>query len=199
MIAMKNALKYFVLLAIGGILYACCEMIFRGYTFKTMAVAGGICFVMCGLINEILSWKTPLAAQMLICAVIVTAVEFVAGLVLNVWLDLGMWDYSQLPLNVCGQICPQFFLVWFALALPAITLDDFLRWKLFGEEKPKYYLTFGKDNFECGHMGRNGICKRHVESCENRLCKARNQCGECKNYMIPKTQQPCKGCKHIRG
>lgn len=99
-----------------------------------------------------------------------------------------------------GQICPQFFAVWFLLALPAITLDDWLRWRIFGEEKPKYYMTFGKNNFECAAMSANGICKRYIEACKGReICKSRNSCGECKNYMIPKGQKPCKSCKNIRG
>lgn len=100
----------------------------------------------------------------------------------------------------CKATMDQFFAVWFLLALPAITLDDWLRWRIFGEEKPKYYMTFGKNNFECAAMSANGICKRHIEACEGReTCKSRNSCGECKNYMIPKGQEPCKSCKNIRG
>lgn len=196
---MKTIIKYIVLLCVGGVLYACCELIFRGYTFKTMAFVGGVCFVLCGLVNEFIDWKTPLPLQMLICAVIVTTVEFVAGVILNIGLGLNMWDYSNLKFNIMGQICPQFFAVWFLLALPAITLDDWLRWRIFGEEKPKYYMTFGKNNFECAAMSANGICKRHIEACEGReTCKSRNSCGECKNYMIPKGQEPCKSCKNVR-
>ena len=90
---MKTIIKYIVLLCVGGVLYACCELIFRGYTFKTMAFVGGVCFVLCGLVNEFIDWKTPLPLQMLICAVIVTTVEFVAGVILNIGLDLNMWDY----------------------------------------------------------------------------------------------------------
>lgn len=197
---MKKIMKYIVLLCVGGAVYACCELIFRGYTFGAMAAVGGVCFVLCGLVNEFMDWKTPLPLQMLLCAVITTTVEFVAGLILNVWLGLGMWDYSNLKFNILGQICPQFFAVWFLLALPAIILDDLVRWRLFGEEKPKYYLTFGKDNFECCALGANGICKRHFEACQNRTtCKSRNSCGECKNYMYPKGQKPCKNCKQNRG
>lgn len=197
---MKTIMKYFVLFGVGGAVYSLCEIFFRGYTFAAMAVVGGIVFVLCGLVNEWLDWKTPLPLQMLICAVITTTVEFIVGLILNVWLGLNMWDYSNLKFNILGQICPQFFAVWFLLALLAITLDDWLRWKLFGEEKPKYYWTFGKDNFECCALGKSGFCKRHYEQCSERLnCKSRNSCGECKNYMYPKGQEPCKSCKHIRG
>ena len=92
---MKTIIKYIVLLYVGGALYACCELIFRGYTFKTMAFVGGMCFVLCGLVNEFIDWKTPLLLQMLICAVIVTAVEFVAGVILNAWLEyVGLFKFE---------------------------------------------------------------------------------------------------------
>jgi uncharacterized membrane protein len=73
--------------------------------------------------------------------VVVTAAEYIVGLVVNVWLGLGVWDYSHLWGNLHGQICPQFALAWVFLSAFAIVADDFLRWKLFREEKPHYKLT----------------------------------------------------------
>lgn len=195
---MKQIAKYFTLLAVGGVIYACIELLFRGYTFKSMVIVGGICFVLCGFVNEFMKWQTPLPLQMLICAVIVTAVEFLAGILLNKVLHLNVWDYSQLKFNLLGQICPQFFCAWYGLSLPAIVLDDLIRWKLFDEEKPRYYLTAGKDNFECSARSASGMCRRYLENCDERECKSKGQCGECKSYMIPKSQKPCKNCKYIR-
>lgn len=195
---MKQILKYITLWIIGGSMYVLCEIAFRGYTFPSMFVVGGICFVIAGLFNEMLDWATPLPLQMLLSAASITAIEFTAGMILNVWLKLGIWDYSQMKWNICGQICPQFFVVWLILSLPAILLDDWIRWKFFREEKPRYYLTFGKDLFECQALGKNGICKRHFEACDQRICKCKNKCGECKNYMIPYSQEPCIKCKHGR-
>lgn len=103
-----------------------------------MLLVGGLAFVLIGLINEVLDWDTPLVLQMAIAAVIVTGVELLAGLVLNVWLGLGIWDYTGLPGNVLGQICIPFAAAWFALSLPAIVLDDWLRWRLFDEDRPHY-------------------------------------------------------------
>lgn len=62
------------------------------------------------------------------------------GLILNVWLGLGMWDYSNMPGNILGQICPQFMVLWFFLSAIGIFLDDLIRWRIFGEEKPHYHL-----------------------------------------------------------
>lgn len=87
-----------------------------------------------------LSWEYPLWLQALCCAILVTAVEFVAGLVLNVWLGLGIWDYSHLPFNLMGQICLQFFFVWWGLCLVFIPVFDGMHWAVEGGERPHYKL-----------------------------------------------------------
>ena len=87
-----------------------------------------------------LPWGVPLWLQALCCAMLVTAVEFAAGLVLNVWLGLDIWDYSHLPFNLMGQICLQFFFVWWALCFAFIPVFDWMRWAVAGGEKPHYRL-----------------------------------------------------------
>lgn len=87
-----------------------------------------------------LPWVCPLWLQALACAGLVTAVELVTGFVLNVWLGLDVWDYSDLPLNLCGQICLPFSAVWFALCLAFIPVFDWLRWAVEGGERPSYRL-----------------------------------------------------------
>ena len=82
----------------------------------------------------------PLIRQQLIAASGITAIEFVVGLILNVWLGLNMWDYSNMPGNILGQICPEFMVLWFFLSAFGIFLDDLIRWRFFGEEKPHYHL-----------------------------------------------------------
>ena len=88
-----------------------------------------------------LPWGVPLWLQALACAGLVTAVEFVAGLVLNVWLGLGVWDYSHLPLHLMGQICPQFTAIWWGLCLLFIPVFDWLRWAVEGGERPYYTIV----------------------------------------------------------
>ena len=116
------------------------EVLWDGNSHWTMALLGGICFIAIGLINEFLSWDTPMWIQALIGSVIVTILEFVFGCVLNIWLKLGIWDYSQMPLNIFGQVCLVFSMFWFFLSILAILLDDYLRYWLFGEEEPHYKL-----------------------------------------------------------
>ena len=136
---MKAFLKYLTLFLVGGAFYYALEMLFRGYSFLAMAGCGGLCLIICGVLNE-KDRCMPLVLQMAIAAFGITAIEFVFGLVLNVWLDLGMWDYSNMPGNILGQICPQFMVLWFFLSAVGIILDDVIRWRFFGEEKPHYHL-----------------------------------------------------------
>lgn len=136
---MKVFLKYLTLFLVGGAFYYALEVLFRGYSFLAMAGCGGLCFIICGVLNE-KDRCMPLILQMAIAAFGITAIELVFGLVLNVWLDLGMWDYSNMPGNILGQICPQFMVLWFFLSAVGIILDDVIRWRFFGEEKPHYHL-----------------------------------------------------------
>ena len=137
---MKKISKYVYLLWFGGSLYITMEVIWRGYSHWTMGLLGGVVFILIGLLNEIWGWETSLILQVLIGTVVATMSEFVAGCILNLWLNLAIWDYSSMWGNLLGQICPQFILLWIPISLLAITLDDLLRWKFFGEEKPKYKL-----------------------------------------------------------
>lgn len=85
-----------------------------------------------------LPWEMPLIAQAGISALAVIATEFVVGLILNVALGLGIWDYSNMPGNIMGQICPQFALLWFVVSIIGIVLMDWMRYAVEGGEKPHY-------------------------------------------------------------
>ncbi len=129
-----------ILFGIGGLMYYVIEILWRGYSHWTMFLLGGFCFVLIGLINEIFTFQIPLAKQMLISTVIITVAEFVCGCIVNLWLKWNVWDYSELPMNILGQICAPYSILWFFLSFIAIILDDYLRYWLFGEEKPEYKL-----------------------------------------------------------
>lgn len=137
---MRQLLKYLVLFCTGGLSYLLIEILYRGHTHWTMSILGGICFVLMGLINNILGFETSLILQMFISALIITVLEFLSGLLLNVYLGLNIWDYSHLPFNLMGQVCLPFSIIWFFLSPLGIFADDFIRWKLFHEPKPHYHL-----------------------------------------------------------
>jgi len=42
--------------------------------------------------------------------------------------------------NLLGQICPLYMVLWYLLAFPVIVADDYMRWRLCGEEFPHYKL-----------------------------------------------------------
>lgn len=124
----------------GGILYILLEIIWRSHSHWTMFLLGGLCFVCLGAINEIIPWEMPLWKQVLIGACIVTGLEFITGIIVNLTLHWNVWDYSSMPGNILGQICPQYFILWLPVSLVAIVLDDWLRYWWFREEKPHYRL-----------------------------------------------------------
>lgn len=114
------------------------EMLWRGRTHWTMFIVGGACFVLVGLINEIFTWDMPLIRQQAISAVVITIIELLAGLTVNC--NYVIWDYRDVHLNIMGQVCMPYTILWFLLSLPAIVLDDYLRHWVFGEDKPHYTL-----------------------------------------------------------
>ena len=138
-----KSVRPLVLFCIGGLTYIAIELLWRGYSHWTMFLVGGLCFVLIGAINEVYTFEMPLVRQMAISAVMVTIVELLAGLLINC--DYSIWDYRNMPFNVMGQICLPYTALWFFLSLPAIIIDDYIRYWLFGEEKP-HYIIFKEGN-----------------------------------------------------
>ncbi len=106
--------------ALGAVIYGLVEVVVRGYTHWTMAIAGGTVLVIFNFINQ----KTHFGifTRCFIGAAVITAVEFTIGMIVNVGLGWNVWDYSDKPLNVFGQICPFFSAGWFFISIPAFLL-----------------------------------------------------------------------------
>lgn len=128
--------KYFMSFAVGAIGYGLAEVIFRGYTHWSMALAGGTVLVLFTLINQ--SRNIPLIIRCLLGMVIITSIEFGIGMLVNVAAGWNVWDYSDKPFNVMGQICPQFSVVWFLVSIPAFWLSSFIETRV--ESKTKISL-----------------------------------------------------------
>lgn len=137
---LKNIFKYLILGSIGGAIYIVIELLYRCYTHWSMFCVAFFAFILIGLINEFISWNMSLWKQMLIGSGIVTVLEFISGYILNIKLGWHIWNYSNVPFNVMGQICLPFSIAWVFISLIAIVADDYLRYWLFGEEKPHYKL-----------------------------------------------------------
>ena len=135
---MRQIFKCLFLFGLGGLLYNVIEILYRGWSHWTMFFLGGSCFVLIGLMNEIIPWEMSLWKQMFLGAIVITSMEFVTGCIVNLWLGWSVWNYSDMEGNLLGQICPQFFLLWLLIALLAIVADDWLRYWIFGEKLPHY-------------------------------------------------------------
>ena len=113
--------RYAACFVLGAIGYAAIEIIWRGRTHWSMMIAGGICFIIFSIVAETMQDKGMLL-KAVVCALGVTVVEFIFGLVFNLWLGMGVWDYSNMPLNLMGQICPLFSLMWVGVAIVFLPL-----------------------------------------------------------------------------
>ena len=124
--------KALALILCGGVLYVGLELCCRGRSHWSMGVLGGVCFYFLGLLDEV--WPgAPLFVQMTLGAWGIVCAEFLAGLLLNRALGLGVWDYSGMPHDLLGQVCLPFAAVWAGVSGAAVILDDLLRLALFGE------------------------------------------------------------------
>lgn len=114
---------------VGALGYGGLELLFRGSTHWTMLPAGGLCFLGLYLLearSRMALWRKCLAGGCWI-----TGVELLLGLLLNLRLKLGIWDYTHHFANLLGQICPLFFLIWTALTFCALPLCRLLRRRVF--------------------------------------------------------------------
>ena len=128
-----------ILFGIGGLIYMLLEIVARGRTHWTMFIVGGVAFFLIGCINE--KYRSmALAKQMIIGSAVITLLEFVCGCIVNLLLGWNVWDYSNMPFNLLGQICLPFSILWFLLSAIAVVLDDWIRHLLWGEEMPRYKL-----------------------------------------------------------
>ena len=103
-----------------------------------MLILGGLCFVIIGLINEIFVDSIYIEQEIIIGWLVILILEFVTGCIVNLWLGLDVWDYSDQPFNILGQVCPLFALLWIPLAVFAIFFDDIVRYNIFEESKHKH-------------------------------------------------------------
>ena len=134
----KRIIKYIVLFIAFSALYVWIEIMFRNRSDRSMVFLSGTVGIIIGLCNNIIPWSMTLVQQALIGGfLIVTPMEYIVGKYL-VNQDLTIWNYSGMVWNIDGQICLLFTLIWCVISLGVIVLDDYLRYFIFGEEKPHY-------------------------------------------------------------
>ena len=119
-----------VIFFIGEIGYSLLEILWRGYTHWTMALTGGLCFLLLYYLNQRLEgmvlWKKCLAA-----AFMITGIEFLVGCLVNLTLHWQVWDYTEWPFNIWGQVCLFYSVLWYLLAIPVLGLCGLLKRRYF--------------------------------------------------------------------
>ena len=131
---LKRLLEYGILWILGGTLYYGIEILYRGYSHWTMFVLGGICmmfFAFQGFGDAL--WK-----QVLRSIIFVTSCEFITGMIVNKYLGWNVWDYSKMPLDIMGQICLPFTLLFAILCTAGIWLTNMILHYVFHEKKASF-------------------------------------------------------------
>ena len=150
---MRIFLKNFCIFCVGFTIYQCIEGIWKTFVHSngvesfTMGLIGGTALLLIGLLNKYFKWTQPIWLQVILGGLFIICAEFLTGLIINKWLfpllnKPVVWDYSDMPGNILGQICPQYSAIWLILSLVCILIDDYLRYKLYNEEKPHYAWWF---------------------------------------------------------
>ncbi len=112
--------RYVFVFLMGFFLYGFVEVTGRGYTHWTMCITGGIVLTVIYTLSN--RPAATLAKTCLLGTAAITLIEFAVGVFDNLIMGWQVWDYSEIPLNILGQVCPLFSLLWFILCIPAYFL-----------------------------------------------------------------------------
>ena len=118
-----NIFRFSSFFCLGFLLYPLIEVIWRGRTHLSMAFLGGLSAVAIVFIDSQMK-RGFFLQKAALSALVITQMEWIFGVVLNLKMKLGIWDYSGLPFNLAGQVCLLFSFYWFLLSLSLILILD---------------------------------------------------------------------------
>ena len=120
-----------ILFTLGGIVYGLIEILWRKYTHWSMLITGGLCFIVLYKAFKKLA-EYSMIIKCVAGSTIITSIEFVSGCVFNIIMKLKVWDYSRLPMNLCGQVCLLYSVLWGFLCIPIVFICTMInrKWKL---------------------------------------------------------------------
>ena len=130
--------KYAFLAWFGGSTYVTLEVLWRARSHWTMFLMASFVFIILGLLNEV--WKISLPSQIFIGTILATVIEFITGCIVNLALHWNVWDYTELPFQLMGQICLPFAVIFSGLCAAGILLSGWLLHFLYGEEAPHFHV-----------------------------------------------------------
>ncbi|BDF33958.1 hypothetical protein CE91St62_20230 [Lachnospiraceae bacterium] len=137
---MKKLSEYLFFISLGGCIYYTLEVVFRGFSHWSMFLLGGICLLFFEIQGRAVNWEDALWRQLIRCIVFVTSMEFITGIIVNKWLGLGVWDYTNQPFHLFGQICLPFVVLFSGLCVIGILLSGYLSYWLYDEPKPHFHV-----------------------------------------------------------
>ena len=100
---MKKIKSWTFMFFVMGFIYTNLELMFRNRTHVSMLIVGGLCGALIGLINE-KNHDMKMWIQCIMGTLVILAIEFISGYIVNIKLGLNVWDYSGLKFNIMGQI-----------------------------------------------------------------------------------------------
>lgn len=110
---------------VGAAGYSVLEVLWRGYTHWTMMVTGGVCLSFIYFLN--LWIDAGVLVKAFLGCIIITLIELLVGVVVNIHFKWNVWDYSALPFNIKGQVCLLYSVLWFLLSIPVVKICDLLK------------------------------------------------------------------------
>ncbi len=99
--------------AVGAVGYCALETLWRGRTHPSMALCGGTVLT---LFPRLIQKSASRLSLCLRGCALITGCELACGLWVN--RDHSVWNYTGMPGNWKGQICPAYSALWFLLCLP---------------------------------------------------------------------------------
>ena len=115
---------FFYAFLLGGSAYVLIELLWRGRSHVSMFIDGGLVFAI--LYRLFTRYSMPLYFECLSGALLITAVEFITGYIVNLRMGLKVWDYSSFRFNLYGQICLAYSLAWIFVSLLAAGLCNLI-------------------------------------------------------------------------
>ncbi|MCI5650584.1 MAG: hypothetical protein ACI4EG_06600 [Fusicatenibacter sp.] len=140
-----RAAEYLVLFLIGYCIYLAIEVTYRGFSYRLMGLSGGAALMGIGILKDLGLDEFSLPVQMMVGAVLITALELYSGMYALLVLNVRMWDYRGIWMSQCqGLICPLFSFLWFLLSGVGIVVADVCDYYLFQGERRPIYRILGK-------------------------------------------------------
>ena len=86
------------------------------------------------------SGERPLWKQVLWCTAFVVSAEFITGIIVNKVMGWNVWNYTDQPFHLMGQICFPFAVLFSGLCTFGIIISGYLLCYLYREIKPGFHI-----------------------------------------------------------